>query len=380
LPEPTSPWSSRSIGDACARSPSISPIERRWAPVSGKRQRELAAQAAVALQRLTAPLAVVGAHQHQRETVRQQLVVGETVARRGMLALVRKHERIAPAGPLVPVEQAGLDPLVQLGRACKSLLCEAGDLRLGQPFGEGIDRLDQVTHEPGTGVGDVLGVHDLQPLVVLLELAGNPALLADREQLLGGVRSLAEVDERAVVALRVLRQHAVRRAAVRAGPVLDGGQGHDHLLADLRFVEIGHRPALHEPVGQMVGQIAHAGEAELLERLLQLRSDALEALGLGEQRVEQLRAHCAAMPNGAAYCEPDAGTCARLRAWKGQGVTAPRQEIKSWHSKSLPTPLRCSRPTTVPSRSCSRSSRARAATARSRRSPRRSAPSSRFTP
>ena len=34
LPDPTSPWSRRSIGTACAMSPRISPITRRWAPVS----------------------------------------------------------------------------------------------------------------------------------------------------------------------------------------------------------------------------------------------------------------------------------------------------------------------------------------------------------
>ena len=33
LPEPTSPWSRRSIGISCWRSPSISATARRWAPV-----------------------------------------------------------------------------------------------------------------------------------------------------------------------------------------------------------------------------------------------------------------------------------------------------------------------------------------------------------
>ena len=120
------------------------------------------------------------------------------------------------------------------------------------PSASAIDRLDQVPHQPGAVLGDMVGMDDLQPLVVLLELARDPALLAYREQLLRGVARLAEVDERADVAFGVLRQHPVRGAVVGAGAVLGHGQRHHDLLADVGFVEIGHRAALHEPVGQMI--------------------------------------------------------------------------------------------------------------------------------
>ena len=73
--------------------------------------------------------------------------------------------------------------------------------------------------------------------------------------------------------------------------MLDDGERHDDMLADIRVIEIGHRAALHEALGQVIGEIAHPHQAELLERLFQLRPDALEVLGFGEKRVERLGAH-----------------------------------------------------------------------------------------
>src|SRR5690606_22578143 len=63
------------------------------------------------------------------------------------------------------------------------------------------------------------------------------------------------------------------------------------LLADVRLVEVGDRAALNEAVWQVVGEVAHPRQAEAFEGLSQLRADAFEALGLGEQRIERLGAH-----------------------------------------------------------------------------------------
>ena len=69
------------------------------------------------------------------------------------------------------------------------------------------------------------------------------------------------------------------------------GERHHHLFTHLRFVEIVHRPAHHEPFGQVIEQVAHPHQAELFERLLQLRSHAFKAVRFGKQRIEFVRAH-----------------------------------------------------------------------------------------
>ena len=79
LPEPTSPWSRRSMRSLPARSASMSAIAACWLPVSWK------GRAAISLARsLPSPLRappgaapLVLAHQGQRELARQQFVVGE---------------------------------------------------------------------------------------------------------------------------------------------------------------------------------------------------------------------------------------------------------------------------------------------------------------
>ena len=106
--------------------------------------------------------------------------------------------------------------------------------------------------------------------------------------------------------------------------MLDHGQRDDDLLADTGFVEIGHRAALHEAVGQVIGKVAHPGQAELLERLLQLRPDAFEALGFGEQRVERLGAHGRSYPRILANCEQ--GNLAPLANLGGQGLSLPAKQ------------------------------------------------------
>ena len=48
----------------------------------------------------------------------------------------------------MPVEHPGLDPFGQFGRAFERLVRQVGDLGLGEPFGERIDRFDQVPINP----------------------------------------------------------------------------------------------------------------------------------------------------------------------------------------------------------------------------------------
>src|SRR5690606_38018186 len=97
-------------------------------------------------------------------------------------------------------------------------------------------------------------------------------------------------------------------------------RNHD-LLAHARCIEIGDRAALHEAIGQMIGDVAHPGEAQLFQRLAQLRADAVEALGLGEQRVERLGAHDAVK---LAWRIVKRGTSTDVATWTGKGPRKPR--------------------------------------------------------
>ena len=68
-------------------------------------------------------------------------------------------------------------------------------------------------------------------------------------------------------------------------------QRDDDLLALPRLVEPFDRAAADEPVGQVVGDVAHALEPQLAQRFRQLGADAVERLGLGEQGVEEIGPH-----------------------------------------------------------------------------------------
>jgi hypothetical protein len=57
-------------------------------------------------------------------------------------------------------------------------------------------------------------------------------------------------------------------ASTRNGPrpdelaVFARRQRNDDVLAHARFIEIANRAALHEPVGQMIGKVAHPGQPQ----------------------------------------------------------------------------------------------------------------------
>ena len=69
------------------------------------------------------------------------------------------------------------------------------------------------------------------------------------------------------------------------------GERDYHLLTLARLIEIGNRMAADEAFGQVIGEILEPRQAELLERLHQLRPDAFERLDFGEQGIESLGAH-----------------------------------------------------------------------------------------
>ena len=81
---------------------------------------------------------------------------------------------------------------------------------------------------------------------------------------------------------RILREHVIGSTARPAGAVFGDRQRHHHLFAHTRLIQVLHRPAGHEPVGQVIGDVAYPGQTQLFQWLHHLGSDAVERFHLGE--------------------------------------------------------------------------------------------------
>ncbi len=208
-----------------------------------------------------------------------------------MFALVCQHQRIAPGRPVRLVALCSFDPFGQFGRARQGLFDQTRHPRLGQPFGKAVDRLAQPLERLAALLDHMIGMDDLEHVAEPFQLARNPASFAFGQLLLRGIGRAPEIGERHHVARRILRQHAVGRTRVAAAAMFADRQFHDDLLALAAIVDIVDRTPRHEPFGQVVGDIAHPRQAELVERLLQLGAHPFERLGLGKQRIEDIRAH-----------------------------------------------------------------------------------------
>src|SRR5690606_35486848 len=132
--------------------------------------------------------------------------------------------------------------------------------------------------------------------------------------------------------------------------------------------------AVHETVGQMIGEVADAGEPELLQRPAELGAHAFERSRFGEQRVEAFGPHAQALP-----APPAQGNHRRLRALPSHTDGRDDRSEFTWRKRNLPTRSRCSRTTTARSRICSPDSRRHAARTASGSLPGKSATSSRST-
>jgi hypothetical protein len=94
-----------------------------------------------------------------------------------------------------------------------------------------------------------------------------------------------------VIAAAILGMDAQRRAGTARLAVIACGEFDADHPADIRLVEPVDPLAVDPADRNVKQQVDDAGEAELGERLHQLRPDALQRLDLGEQRVEDVRAH-----------------------------------------------------------------------------------------
>ena len=255
-------------------------------------QLQLGAQTPVARQGLSLTPPPLGFDQQQREAVRQQLVISKPVERLGIGRFMPQSQRIGPGGPTCALQLPGFNPFGQRRKAGERLADKIGNARLGQPVRQAIDRLAQAAHIGGTFRLDMIGVNDLEHVAITVEPPCHPALLTDRDELFRAIGCPAEPCQRADIANRILRQHPVRPTAPSPrGAVFDGSERNNHLLALAAGIEIGNRLAADEPFGQVVRDILHPRQAELFERLHQLRPDAFQRRDFGEQRVESLGAH-----------------------------------------------------------------------------------------
>jgi len=208
-----------------------------------------------------------------------------------VLRFVRKVQRVAPRGPAFPGKQARLDPFGQFGQSGERLFYQRRHARLGQSFGQRIDRLVEL-REAGTAVlRNMIGMNDLEHVAVTLKLARHPALLANGQLLLRGERGAAKEGQRADIADPVLREHAVRPAIAARGAMFGRGQRDDDLLAFDRIVERFDRAPRHEAFGQMIGYVLDPRQAQLFERPAQLGTYAIQRVCLDKERIESFGPH-----------------------------------------------------------------------------------------
>ncbi len=83
---------------------------------------------------------------------------------------MRALQRLAPAGPLLPLLQARLDPFGQLRRPFQRLRSELAHAFVCQPLRQRIDRLPCRQAPRLVERQHMVGMHDLQPIAIGIQL------------------------------------------------------------------------------------------------------------------------------------------------------------------------------------------------------------------
>ncbi len=148
-----------------------------------------------------APLAA-GADQRDRELVREQLVIGETFARRVGGRQIRlasgrmgMAQGIGPAGPAAPFPERRVDPFGKLGGTLERCCRGALHLTRREACRQRMDWLDRLQAVELVGAQHQVGVRHLRHAVVELDPAADDPLGADRKQARQIVTFDVEVDE-----------------------------------------------------------------------------------------------------------------------------------------------------------------------------------------
>ncbi len=85
--------------------------------------------------------------------------------------------------------------------------------------------------------------------------------------------------------------------------MLNWGKRNDDMLALARIIQSVHRAPRHKPLWQVIGNVAQPHQSQLFQRLHQLRANAIKAIGLGKQGIEDFRTHNQSLTCNFCHCE-----------------------------------------------------------------------------
>ena len=205
-------------------------------------------------------------------------------------------QRVGEGGGAGAGEKGRVLPFRQGRKPAQRGLDRALDLVRRQPFGQGIDRLDQRKAGKLRFRHDAVRVDHLQHAVIERDRAGHIAPRADGQELIDVVFARVEIGDHEVAGPvacidQVRRARTPRRRRTMALDLHgDRDDGARHDVAQLR-----PRAAVDRTSRQMEEKVEHARPVIAAEQtriqLLKLRTDAGQGRQRGEQGVEQGRAH-----------------------------------------------------------------------------------------
>ncbi len=269
------------------------PLRTRWR----EGQLEHCAQPPVTRDRHAAPPSRGLPHQHQRQLSRENLVIGQPLARHGV-GRVRMDtgQRLAPARPVLAGQQAGFDPFGQVGRAGERLPHQIAHPVVGQPFGQAIDRLARGNGSRLVGRQHMVGMNDLKIVAIGFQLARYEFGFAQRQQLARPGAVPAEIGERYIIAMPVGRMDAERRAGAAARSIIHRGQDDADHPARIGHIQFVGQDAIDPADRQVERHIDRARQPQPLQRAGQRRSNALKDRDFGKERIENIGSHVYLLP------------------------------------------------------------------------------------
>ena len=279
-----------------------------WLAVSVK-GRAASSFARRALRRPCAPagaLALMLAHQGQRQLAGEQLVIGQPRDMRRFRVEIDRRLRVMDLGerrreaiPAALGDERRVQPFRQVGQACHRLADGAGQRLAGNARGHRIDRLDQRQAGEILFVDDVVRVDHGRAAVEPLDLAADIERRADRQRLFEIVAMGVEEGEGDLAGVVMGEDPprnapvAARRLLVTVDADLEGDDGAFRRQRDARLVA-----PVDDADGKVEEEIDDARRVLLVrpadqpaERDAELRPDAGKAGDRAEEGVEDVRAH-----------------------------------------------------------------------------------------
>ncbi len=284
-------------------SPAISAIAWRWLWVSAKPKPASARrlQRAGADEDPAGPPAAARPHQRDGELGGQDLVIGEALARRhrgieigGAFWRMGGGDRLAPARPEAAFAPCRVEPFRQLRRALQRRRDGPCDEARGEAGGQLVDRLDRPHLLGLVRRDDIVGVGHLRHAVVVLDLAADHPLGADRQEALQVVALDVEIDQHQR-ARRIADEHPIgpppNPGLVTFDLGLDRNDRAGRPIARVERADLRRGAAVDDPRRQVPQQIDDIGAGGALDEAPELRPDAGQCRHRGEERVEEGGTH-----------------------------------------------------------------------------------------